>query len=234
MIRKKLFVAFSILILSYSETTAQKLNTEPVVKGDYKILKLDVLSLMGLGVQKMHVSYETSPLKSGKDHLPSINFNLNIPLSSTSEDLNIRYGAEIGGEIRFYQLKRHQETPIAEGAFLGMGIDGGAVKFDRNETFYNSNIGTYKESNVIYNRIRTGIYFLVGGASKIGERLFFESSIGLGWNNVNVKPTNNEIDDGYQLQRSDDNIIYLNFWEGKGQRFYMPINVSLGYNFGNR
>ena len=48
MIRKKLFVAFTILILSYSETTAQKLNTEPVVKGDYKILKLDVLSLMGL------------------------------------------------------------------------------------------------------------------------------------------------------------------------------------------
>jgi hypothetical protein len=234
MVRKNLIVVFLILVVLHLKTTAQNLDTTHVVKGDYEILKLDVLSLMGLGIQKIHASYEISALNSGKDHLPTLNFNLNIPLSSTSEDLNIRYGAEIGGELRFYQLKRHQNIHIAEGAFIGMGIDGGAVKFDRNETFYNSNIGAYKESNVVYNRVRTGIYFLIGGASKIGENLYFESSLGLGWNNVNVKAVNNQAVDGYQLQQSNDNILYLNFREGKGQRFYMPLNVSFGYNLGNR
>lgn len=232
--RKKLLIAFSIIVLFNTNSTAQNLNTQPVVKGDYKTLKLDLLSLMGLGTQKLHVSYETSVLKSSKGSLPTLNFNLNIPLSSSSQDLNIQYGAEIGAELRFYQVKRHQNIPIAEGLFGGIGIDGGFVKFDRYQTYYNSSIQAFKESDVIYNRVRTGIYFLVGGASKIGEKLYFESSIGIGWNNINVKATNIESTDNFQLQQSDYNLLYLNFREGKGQRFYMPVNVSFGYNFGTR
>ena len=204
--RKKLLIAFSIIVLFNTNSTAQNLHTQPVVKGDYKTLKLDLLSLMGLGTQKLHVSYETSVLKSSKGSLPTLNFNLNIPLSSSSQDLNIQYGAEIGAELRFYQVKRHQNIPIAEGLFGGIGIDGGFVKFDRYQTYYNSSIQAFKESDVIYNRVRTGIYFLVGGASKIGEKLYFESSIGIGWNNVNVKATNIESTDNFQLQQSDQKI----------------------------
>lgn len=121
-------IAFSIIVLFNTNSTAQNLNTQPVVKGDYKTLKLDLLSLMGLGTQKLHVSYETSVLKSSKGSLPTLNFNLNIPLNSSSQDLNIQYGAEIGAELRFYQVKRHQNIPIAEGLFGGIGIDGGFVK----------------------------------------------------------------------------------------------------------
>ena len=232
--RKKLLIAFSIIVLFNANSTAQNLNTQTVVKGDYKTLKLDLLSLMGLGTQKLHVSFETSVLKSSKGSLPTLDFNLNIPLSSSSQDLNIQYGAEIGAELRFYQVKRHQNIPIAEGLFGGIGIDGGFVKFDRYQTYYNSSIQAFKESDVIYNRVRTGIYFLVGGASKIGEKLYFESSIGIGWNNVNIKATNIESTDNFQLQQSDYNLLYLNFREGKGQRFYMPVNVSFGYNFGTK
>lgn len=230
----KYLTVFLITLTLHFKTQAQNLNDIPVKKGDYKTLKLDLLNLMGLGVQKIHASYEISPFNSNKDNLPTINFNLDIPLSSVSEILNIRYGAEIGGELRFYQLKRHQQIPIAEGIFGGIGINGGIVKFDRYETLYNPTITTYKETKIVYNRVRTGIYFLMGGASKIGDKLYFETSIGLGWNNVNVKPLENETTDGYQIQNSDYNILYLNYREGKGQRFYMPVNVSFGYNLGNR
>lgn len=61
--RKKLLIAFSIIVLFNANSTAQNLNTQTVVKGDYKTLKLDLLSLMGLGTQKLHVSFETSVLK---------------------------------------------------------------------------------------------------------------------------------------------------------------------------
>jgi len=36
-----------------------------------------------------------------------------------------------------------------------MGIDGGAVKFDRNETFYNSSIGAYKATRRSIARLKT-------------------------------------------------------------------------------
>lgn len=65
-------------------------------------------------------------------------------------------------------------------------------------------------------------------------KIYFESSIGIGWNNVNVKATNIESTDNFQLHQSDYNLLYLNYREGKGQRFYMPVNVSFGYNFGTR
>lgn len=228
-------ITLTLIIFSGWSIQGQNEPTPPVTKESYKILKIDALNLMGLGVQKLHVSYEISPLTPNKTNLPTFNINLNVPLATTSE-MNINYGMEVGGELRFYQLRRHQNTPLAEGLFLGVGLDGGFVKFNRPLTYFNSMSQTYQNIDMEYNRTRTGIYFLMGGASKIGEKLYFETSFGIGWSNANVQAQNeiNIANFNKQYDDIDDNILYLNYWEGKGQRFYMPVNMSLGYNFGEK
>lgn len=223
-----------LLILTHFGLQAQDQEV-PVAKGDYQILKLDLLNLMGLGVQKLHFSYEVSPLSANKNNLPTFNFNLNVPFASSSQTTHINYGLEAGGELRFYQLRRHQKQPVAEGFFLGFGVDGGYVRFNRIVNYYNPTINASRETKVDYNRTRTGIYFLTGGSSKIGEKLYFEGSLGLGWMNANVKAQDQQTYEGYsQSSYFNDEVVYYNYQPGKGQRFYMPVNVSIGYNFGSR
>lgn len=233
---KKAIILFSILCFSIQSSMAQD-NTFDISKGDYKILKFDVLNLMGLGVQKLHLGYEISPMRQNQNNLPTIQFNLTAPFNSLNEDLDVDYGIEGGVELRFYQRKRNRPQLLAEGFYMGVALDGGYTSFSSNTRYYKSNYndpGDYEITQMNdYERIRTGISFLLGGQAKLGERLFFDGNIGIGWSNVNVTDSgDNEAPAGYNASGSSLNPFFLHFEEGKGQRFYMPLSFGVGYNFG--
>ena len=229
---KKLTASLLLLFIFGLHTKAQT-NENPVAPGDYAIFKLDVLNLMGIGIQKLHIGYEISPLKANINNLPTINLNLNIPFNGLNQ-IDVKYGVEAGAELRFNQRKRNHDLPIAEGFFLGVGLDGGYVDFNRTEEYYSS-FGSVREIENSYQRVRTGIFLMMGSQSKLGEKMYFDINMGMGWSNVNVQQTNLE-DPGSDYQKSSDYIspFYLLYNEGKGQRFYMPVSISLGYNFGTR
>jgi uncharacterized protein YifE (UPF0438 family) len=228
---KKIFFSLLVTFLLHATTHAQ-INETPVTAGDYSILKLDVLNLMGIGIQKLHLGYEISPMKANDNSLPTINFNVNIPFNGLNK-IDMKYGLEAGTELRFYQVRRNRDLPIAEGFFMGVGIDGGFVSFNKTEEYY-SNFGSVREIDNSYNRVRTGIYLLAGAQSRLGSKLFFDVNMGMGWSNVNVKQTNTEDLGTYQKNTDYTSPFYLLYNEGKGQRFYMPVTISLGYNFGKR
>jgi hypothetical protein len=229
---KKIVTLFVCLGIIGFQSFAQ--DTElSVKKGDYKLLKLDALNLMGLGVQKLHLAYEVSPMKANDNNLPTVNFNLTIPFNSLN-DIDMNYGIEGGAELRFYQKRRNKEVPIAEGFYLGVGLDGGYVSFSRTDEYYLPGNNAFKEIDNDYDRVRTGIYFLMGAQSKIGEKLYFDVNLGMGWSNVNVTQTSANLAGNYQKSSADNGLFYSLYNEGKGQRLYIPISVGLGYNFGTR
>lgn len=229
---KKLTASLLVLFIFGLHTKAQT-NETPVAPGDYGIFKLDVLNLMGIGIQKLHVGYEISPLKANLNNLPTINLNLNIPFNGLNQ-IDMKYGVEVGGELRFYQRRRNHDLPIPEGLFLGVGMDGGYVNFNRTEEYYSS-FGSVREIENSYQRVRTGIFLMMGSQSKLGEKMYFDINMGMGWSNVNVQQTNVD-DPGSDYQKNSEyrGPFYLLYNEGKGQRFYMPVSISLGYNFGTR
>jgi hypothetical protein len=206
---------------------------EDIKKGDYNILKFDALNLMGIGVQKLHLGYEISPMKQNENNLPTIQFNLTVPFNSLNEDLEVDYGIEGGAELRFYQFGRNQGQLLAEGFYFGVGLDGGMTKFELNEEYTLTN-GDIVNELTAYDRVRTGIHFMLGGQSKLGEKLYFDVNMGLGWSNINVKETN-----PVTLTDRTNNGVNLNpflslYNKGKSQRAYVPLSFGLGYNFGNR
>ena len=220
------------LVLIVSVASAQ--DTLPVQKGDYKIAKLDVLNLMGIGVQKLSLAYETTPMKANAGNLPTVSVRATIPFNSLSV-VDMNYGLEAGAELRFYQRKRHAEILLPEGLYVGVGLDGGYVNFNRLEQYRAIYFSGGKEVDVEYNRIRTGIYATLGGQTKLGENLYFDANFGVGWSNVNVSAVNTPDTEGFFLQSNNINeLFFLHYREGKGQRIYMPISVSIGYNFGTR
>ena len=231
---KNILLAFIILVAT-SSSYAQD-SPPPVSKGDYKILKLDVLNFIGLGVQKIHLGYEVSPMKANKNNLPTIQLNVIVPFNSLLEDLDIDYGVEGGAELRFYVGKKNRKTLTAEGFYMGAGLDGGYLSFSSKDKYY-TRINRPDNREIVqkndYTRVRTGIYFLMGGQSKLGDKLFFDINMGLGWSNVNVKESSSTAIKDYT--KTQPNTLFRNMYnEGKSQRFYMPLSFGLGYNFGNR
>ena len=93
---KKLTASLLLLFIFGLHTKAQT-NENPVAPGDYAIFKLDVLNLMGIGIQKLHIGYEISPLKANINNLPTINLNLNIPFNGLNQ-IDVKYGVEAGAE----------------------------------------------------------------------------------------------------------------------------------------
>ena len=124
---------------------------------------------------------------------------------------------------------------MAEGFYMGVGLDGGYSNFNKLDYYY-SNFGANKEVDQEYSRVRTGIYFLSGAQTKLGDKLYFDVNVGLGWSNVDVKEVNPPADDPnfYKSPEREYNIIYILYDEGKYQRFYMPVSFGIGYNFGNK
>lgn len=220
------------LLLAVVNLNAQD-TKQPVQKGDYKILKLDVLNLMGLGVQKLHLAYETTPMRANANNLPTVGFNVKVPFNSLNV-IDMNYGVEAGAELRFYQRKRNAEVLLPEGLYLGVGLDGGYTNFNRVINYQAQNFQGGKEIDTEFNRTRTGIYALLGGQAKLGDKLYFDASFGLGWSNVNVEATTSTIQDGFFQESEISEIFYLLYREGKAQRLYTPVSVSIGYNFGNR
>ncbi|MFB1003188.1 MAG: hypothetical protein QMC70_03500, partial [Bacteroidia bacterium] len=149
-------IATIALLITVVNVHAQDVEP-PVEKGDYKLLKLDILNLMGLGVQKLHVAYETSPMKANANNLPTISLNATIPFNSLNV-IDINYGIEAGAELRFYQRKRNANTLLAEGLYLGIGIDGGYTNFNRVVEYRANNFSGGQEVDTEFSRIRTGIY----------------------------------------------------------------------------
>jgi hypothetical protein len=227
-------ITLTLLIALSLNTVAQDTAAEnPVKKGDYKLLKLDALNLIGIGIQKLRLDYEISPMKANQNNLPTVNFNVVIPFNGLN-DVDINYGLEGGVELRFYQRKRHAANLIAEGFFIGAGLDGGYVNFSRELTYYNSSSQVYIDNTTEYDRIRTGIYLVTGGQSQLGEKLYFNISMGLGWSNVDVSAKENTELIGFNNYSADLPLSNLLYKEGKGQRIYTPVSIGIGYNFGNR
>lgn len=230
---KKSTILLALLFISISSICVAQDNETPVQKGDYKILKLDALNLMGIGVQKLHLGYEVSPMKQNKNNLPTVNFNLTVPFNSINY-LDMNYGVEGGIELRFYQQRREATSLAAEGVFIGVGLDGGYVNFEKLDQYNFVSGGAQKESINEYSRVRTGIYFMLGAQTKLGEKLYFDVNVGMGWSNVNVSEVNPETDGTLVKREVSTSPFYSLYEEGKYQRYYMPVSFGLGYNFGNR
>jgi hypothetical protein len=231
----KIITLTLLLAVSLSTLAQDKDIDRPVKKGDYKILKLDALNLIGIGIQKLRLDYEVSPMKANQNNLPTVNFNVTIPFNGLS-DIDINYGVEAGVELRFYQRKRHASSLVAEGFFIGAGLDGGYVDFSRTQSYYNSSVnGTiYRETETDYGRVRTGIYLVTGGQTQLGDKLYFNLSMGLGWSNVNVTAQEDINLEGFTSYSNNLPLTKLLYNEGKGQRIYTPVSIGIGYNFGNR
>lgn len=234
---KKSILALIVLLTTFSCSFGQ--NEEPVKKGDYTILKFDALNLMGIGVQKLNLGLELSPIKQNSNNLPTVQFNLSIPFNSLNENVEMNYGLEGGAELRFYQRRKNNSLVEAQGFYMGVGMDGGLAFFDLKDNYFKDNFDNPGDQLITrfneYQRVRTGIAFLLGGQTKLGDRLYFDGNIGIGWSNVNVKADDTDLEiDGYNRVRESLNPFFLHFEEGKGQRFYMPLSVSIGYNFGDR
>ncbi len=229
---KKSTFSLFIAVLFFNFSFGQNEEVD-IKKGDYKILKLDALNLMGLGVQKLHLSYEVSPMKQNENNLPMVNFNLTVPFNSLNE-IEMNYGIEVGAELRFYQSWITDKELGAEGFYLGVGLDGGYVSFSKLDQYYANFGGVNKESLNDYSRVRTGIYFLTGAQSKLGDKLYFDVSFGMGWSNVNVSEDDPETNQNYNKNTYIDSPFYSLYREGKSQRFYLPVSFGLGYNFGNK
>lgn len=230
---KKIITLTLLVALSLSSIAQDTTPVNPVKKGDYKILKLDALNLIGIGIQKLRLDYEISPMKANQNNLPTVNFNVVVPFNGLNE-IDINYGVEGGVELRFYQRKRHATNLIAEGFFIGAGLDGGYVNFSRDLTYYNSNTRVYQEQTTEYDRIRTGIYLVTGGQSQLGDKLYFNLSMGLGWSNVNVNAKEGSRPAGVYYSSDNLPLSKLLYNEGKGQRIYAPVSIGIGYNFGTR
>ena len=227
-------IALTLLITLSLSTIAQDKATEtPVQKGDYKLLKLDALNLVGIGIQKLRLDYEISPMRANQNNLPTVNFNVVIPFNGLN-DIDINYGLEAGVELRFYRRKRLAANALAEGFFIGAGLDGGYVNFSRELTYYDRNSRVSQENTTEYDRIRTGIYLITGGQSQLGDKLYFNVSMGLGWSNVNVSAKENTELIGFNNYSDNLPLSKLLYNEGKGQRIYAPVSIGIGYNFGNR
>jgi hypothetical protein len=91
-----------------------------------------------------------------------------------------------------------------------------------------------QENTTEYDRIRTGIYLVTGGQSQLGDKLYFNVSMGLGWSNVNVSAKENSELIGFSTYNNNLPLSKLLYNEGKGQRIYAPVSIGIGYNFGNR
>lgn len=233
----KKLITFALVLLGtlnfgFATNPNQPEGEEKPGKGSYKILKFDALNLMGIGVQKLQLAYEISPMQANPNNFPTLQFKVVAPFNSLST-IDMNYGAEVGAELRFYQRKRNESVVNAEGFFIGVGLDGGYVNFNHLDQYWSNLGGGNKEINQEYGRVRTGIYFLTGAQTKLGEKLFFDVNVGLGWSNVNVSEVDPQPEDpnwnyaGF----SNSSPFYLLYQPGKGQRFYMPVSFGIGYNF---
>ncbi len=232
---KKSILSLIVAVCISAFSIAQE--TENVGPESYKLLKFDALNLMGIGVQKLHLGLELSPMIANVNNLPTIQFNLTAPFNSLN-NLDMNYGIEGGAELRFYQRRRNKKELAAEGFYMGVGLDGGYVNFSREEQYYSKwGSGINQTATSDYGRTRTGIYFLSGAQSKLGQKLYFDVNIGLGWSNVNVKETDTDLQgnpEDFNKYAPDFNPFYILYEEGKYQRFYMPVSFGIGYNFGSK
>ena len=64
---KKIITLTLLVALSLSSIAQDTTPVNPVKKGDYKILKLDALNLIGIGIQKLRLDYEISPMKANQN-----------------------------------------------------------------------------------------------------------------------------------------------------------------------
>lgn len=218
------------LLFSAMQTKAQ---FDTVNIHSYKLLKFDVLNAIGLSVQKLHFGYEFSPLKANVNTIPTVQVDLEVPISSLREDMQINMGVEGGAMLRFYpQLGFKDEA--AQGYYYGFGIQGGWVSYSKDVIYFltvNRNVQQSVEHQ--FNRYRTSLFAVLGAQSNLGSNLYFDFNLGLGWSNVNVNVDQAEVSTDYSTTFDRfDNVLLLQFNEGKNQRLFMPISMSIGYNFG--
>ena len=220
-------------LLGFSLATG--ISAQEIGKGSYRILKLDVLNFMGLGVQKVHLGYEFSPITESKKNLTTVQFDLYSPFNSVNS-MTMKGGLEGGAQLRFYK-NWGTGSNDAQGFYSGIGMDGGWIAFSRPKEYQLiDNPSVIRTIDHNYDRIRTGIYALIGTQARLGSSIYMDVQLGLGWSNLNVTKDPTEVPDGYEQRfwwNEFATPFYLYYEEGKSQQIYMPISFSLGYNFGS-
>jgi hypothetical protein len=222
---KKLIISSLLVFFTGASIFAQE--KESSSKG---ILKFDVYNLLGLGVQKIHFGYEIMPFEPNENSLPTIQFDAYIPLTTWSEFVTFKPSLEVGVQLRFYQGKNlNRYNP--SGFYMGAGIDGGYTRFHRMETFVLENRDDIVR-RTDYDRIRTGIYGMIGAQSKIGKNFYFDVSFGMGWSNNFVDPQQAD-PSFYKLYTTfvDNEVFYSSYRRGRYPSFYVPLNASVGFRF---
>lgn len=221
-IRRMKNILLILILASLNQSFAQSIPVEKT-----KIIKLDAYSLVGLGVQKVHLGYEFTPFPSNLNSLPTVQLDLYVPFSSWDGFIGFKPGIEAGAQLRFYQgTNKEQSNP--NGFYIGAAIDGGFTRFTKNENLFSNNLVETKEVKYNYNRARTGIYGMVGAQSNIGKKIYFDISVGLGWSNVSVS-TNQAEPAGFFFMENFNNPIYDSYNRGKFTTVYIPLNASIGY-----
>lgn len=227
---KKLIISSLLVFFTGASIFAQEIESSS--KG---ILKFDVYNLLGLGVQKIHFGYEIMPFVPNENSLPTIQFDAYIPLTTWSEFVTFKPSLEVGLQLRFYQGKNlNRYNP--SGFYMGAAIDGGYTRFYRNEIFIAENSDYYNpndpriERRTDYNRIRTGIYGMIGAQSKIGKNFYFDVSFGMGWSNNFGNPMQTD-PEGYKLYTPfmENEVFYSSYRRGRYPSFYVPLNASVGF-----
>ena len=210
-------------------------QNDSISRSSYKLVKLDLLNLMGISIQKAHLGFEFSPFKQNYSNIPTVQVDVQVPFNSLN-DLNIHTGLEVAAQLRFYQINKHRIN-AAEGLYVGIAMDGGWTSFARDYDYsLDGGFGVSRTYTHEYNRVKTGVYALIGAQTKLSEKVYFDANLGMGWSNVNVVQKNIEIDPNYYrvFEWEVYNPFYSLFDEGKYQSFYMPISFSIGYNFGTK
>jgi hypothetical protein len=228
---KKLIILVCILIAGTTTKAQQSFDTK-----SYRILKVDAINLMGLAVQKGHVSFEWSPFSANHNNVPTLQADAYIPFGSLSEKINVNIGFEAGLQLRFYHIGTARRK-TAEGWYAGVGMDGGWTRFSRDYSYFlDGGIGVTRTYTHTYNRARTGVYGLIGVQTRLTDKVYFDANIGMGWSNVNAVEEAIDIDPNYIRQSfwNSSTPFYSLFDEGKYQRFYMPVSFGIGYNFGTK
>lgn len=202
---------------------------------DYKIMKIDVFNLMGVGIQKFNLSYEVSAFEQMNKQFPTLQLNASVPFNAMNS-IDINYGLEFGAQLKFYMAANSVVTK-PEGFYLGFKIDGGWVNYTRSHTYMRTDTwDDFRTYDFEINRIRTSIGGTVGMQARLTKRLFFDAEMGIGFSNINAQATEFNVDPGYEeafWMDEDNEVLYQSYTIGKYVAGYFPFAISLGYNLAN-
>jgi hypothetical protein len=221
-----------ILILCAISLCNQGLFAQDYGKGDLSILKLDLVDLMGTGIQEIHFSYEFAPMEANSKLFPTLQFDLHAPTQSFIDDFNVDWGLKAATSLRFY-FTRWDKPLAGQGPYYGIGLEGGWLSYSENTTYRHiHNFDVVREYELPYTQVRTGLHTVIGYQSRFARRFYFDINLGIGLGNFSSKQDEVEIDPNYEREEFwRSNVLLVLYDEGNYQRIFVPMSFAFGYNF---